>query len=312
MTWADHAIAFDCAGETLIGILSVPDSSESGTPLGPREAPSVTGVVVVVGGPQYRAGSHRQFTLLARTLATAGYPVLRFDYRGMGDSTGSRRDFERVNDDVAAAIGALLQDQPNVQRVVLWGLCDGASAALLYLHARHDLRVHAVCIANPWVRSESGLARVHMKHYYLQRVRQPEFWRKAFTGQVAGKAALELWRNLVKSLGRADRSGEGPCTQVDRRVPFQRRMAEAAARFDGELLLVISGKDLTAREFMDNVRNDPGWQRALARTGCARLDFPSADHTFSASVDLRRLEMAMVKWLDRAGSQTVVGAWAES
>ena len=39
-------------------------------------------MVIVVGGPQYRAGSHRQFTLLARHIAAAGYPVLRFDARG--------------------------------------------------------------------------------------------------------------------------------------------------------------------------------------------------------------------------------------
>jgi alpha/beta superfamily hydrolase len=49
-------------------------------------------VLVIVGGPQYRAGSHRQFTLLARSLAEQGFAVLRFDYRGMGDSTGAMRD----------------------------------------------------------------------------------------------------------------------------------------------------------------------------------------------------------------------------
>ena len=299
MTWAEHALAFDCAGETLIGIVSVPESSDDGTLLRPRDAQSDTGVVVVVGGPQYRAGSHRQFALLARALATAGYAGLRFDYRGMGDSTGSHRDFESVNEDVAAAIGALLQDQPNVQRVVLWGLCDGASAALLYLHATRDPRVHAVCIVNPWVRSESGLARVHMKHYYLQRVRRPEFWRKVFTGQVAGKAALELWRNLIKSFRRADRSGKGVRPQADRRVPFQRRMAEAAAGFDGDLLLVTSGRDLTAKEFEDSVRDDAIWQGALATGSCMRLGFPDADHTFSSIGDLRGLQMAVVNWLDR-------------
>ena len=49
----------------------------------------------MVGGPQYRVGSHRQFTLMARAFAAAGYPVLRFDYRGIGDSEGESRGFER-------------------------------------------------------------------------------------------------------------------------------------------------------------------------------------------------------------------------
>ena len=145
MTWTERAVAFDCAGDKLVGILCGPESPASGaTPRHGLDAPSFLGVVIVVGGPQYRAGSHRQFTLMARALAAAGYPVLRFDYRGMGDSTGLHRDFESLNGDLAAAIETLLQHEPNVQRVALWGLCDGASAALLYLHATRDSRVQAV------------------------------------------------------------------------------------------------------------------------------------------------------------------------
>ena len=44
-----------------------------------------TAVLVVVGGPQVRAGSHRHFVQLARHLATHGHAVMRFDVRGMGD-----------------------------------------------------------------------------------------------------------------------------------------------------------------------------------------------------------------------------------
>ena len=68
----ERALEFDCEGESLVGILS-------GARSGVRR-----GVLVVVGGPQYRAGSHRQFTLLARHLAEYGLPALRFDYRGIG------------------------------------------------------------------------------------------------------------------------------------------------------------------------------------------------------------------------------------
>ena len=290
MTFTEQAVTFGCAGETLIGILALPESLEQR---------SATGIVVVVGGPQYRAGSHRQFALLARAVAAAGYPVLRFDYRGMGDSTGAHRDFESVNEDMAAAIGAMLQYQQSVTRVILWGLCDGASAALLYLHATRDSRVYAVCIANPWVRSEMSLARAHMKHYYLQRVGQLEFWRKAFGGQVTGRAVSELWRNLVASFARSNRTADGVLVKADRAVPFQRRMAEAAAEFAGDLLVVTSGRDLTAKEFKDSVREDSMWQVALAKPTCVRLEFPDADHTFSGTDDLRGLQMAMVSWLDR-------------
>ncbi|MEO6566032.1 MAG: alpha/beta fold hydrolase, partial [Casimicrobiaceae bacterium] len=81
--------------------------------------------MIVVGGPQYRVGSHRQFALLARALARVGIPALRFDYRGMGDSEGDRRSFDEIDADIAAAIDTLCREA-HLARVVLWGLCDGA------------------------------------------------------------------------------------------------------------------------------------------------------------------------------------------
>src|SRR5437660_6007124 len=86
----ERAIVFQCEGESLVGVVSAPAGN-------PRR-----GVVVVVGGPQYRAGSHRQFTLVARSLANGGFPVLRFDHRSMGDSTGSPRAFDAIGADIAA------------------------------------------------------------------------------------------------------------------------------------------------------------------------------------------------------------------
>ena len=71
---------FDCQGESLIGILHQPVNAAS------------IGILIVVGGPQYRVGSHRQFLLLARSLSANDIPVLRFDYRAMGDSGGNDGD----------------------------------------------------------------------------------------------------------------------------------------------------------------------------------------------------------------------------
>ena len=59
--------------------------------------PTTTGVLLIVGGPQYRVGSHRQFVQLARSLAQLDIPVLRFDYSGMGDSAGDKKSFEQIN-----------------------------------------------------------------------------------------------------------------------------------------------------------------------------------------------------------------------
>ena len=127
--WLEKPIIIDCEGDRLLAIITQPPT------------PHETGVVIIVGGPQYRAGSHRQFTLLARHLAEHGIASIRFDYRGMGDSEGEMRNFENIDADIRAAIDALIAHTSGVQRVALWGLCDAASASLYYAHG--DPRVHS-------------------------------------------------------------------------------------------------------------------------------------------------------------------------
>jgi exosortase A-associated hydrolase 1 len=280
----EQALQFDCAGEALVGVLSHPSE--------PPAVGAETAVLVVVGGPQYRVGSHRQFTLLCRALAAGGYPALRFDCRGMGDSSGALLDFEATGTDIEAAIDALQRARPSVRHVVLWGLCDGASAALLYLHDRSDPRVAGLCLVNPWVRSPESLARTHVKHYYLSRLMQADFWRKLARGEVARKAFTELARNLRL----AGRRGALASTTAST-LPFQHRMARAWQAFAGPMLLVLSGDDYTAHEFREHVRGESGWRGALEQGNVTRLDVATANHTFSEPVDARKVEEATLEWL---------------
>jgi exosortase A-associated hydrolase 1 len=260
------ALTFGCTDETLVGVLSQP-----------ADATSSVGVVIVVGGPQYRAGSHRQFVQLARALASAGHAVLRFDYRGMGDSSGALRDFQDVSRDIAAAVDVLQQHAPQVREVVLWGLCDAASAALLYCGQTRDARVRGLCLVNPWVRSAASLAQTQVKHYYTQRLREPAFWRKLLTGKVALSALSSLLANLRLALAgqRGQGSGHGAAPS------FQTRMAQAWAQFDGPVLLFLSGNDYTAKEFEAYSAGDAAWQTALRRPPAIRHVEPDADHTLS-------------------------------
>lgn len=271
MNYTEETTLFDCAGDTLLGILAKP------------EAPLETGVIVIVGGPQYRVGSHRQFVLLSRALATAGHAVLRFDYRGMGDSEGQPRDFEAVSADIAAAIVVLQTRLPAVRQVVLWGLCDGASAALLYCSETHDPRVSGLCLLNPWVRSEASLARTQVKHYYTQRLTQKEFWTKLLRGGVAFKALAGLFRNIRVAVAgaRGSRSAVSDRSALSQ-PPFQQRMAGAWDAFDGNIFLLLSGEDYTAKEFLEYASKDAFWKNALTHPRLIRHDLQGADHTFSS------------------------------
>jgi exosortase A-associated hydrolase 1 len=274
----ESPVLFSCEEDRLFGVLH----GSSGE----------TAVVLIVGGPQYRAGSHRFFGQVARALAADGYPVLRFDARGMGDSTGDSRGFEQITADIGSAIDVLVERQPQVNRVVLWGLCDGASAALLYLHDRRDTRITSLCLLNPWVRSARTLARTHVRHYYLRRVRERAFWTKLIAGGIATHALNDLARSVSLAI-------RGGVTGSKASQTFQHRMRLAWESFSGPTLLVLSEDDYTAKEFDQYTRDEPGWRTPT--TGDAMLTrsvVPGADHTFSDSSSKLQFLNVLLKWLD--------------
>jgi len=281
MSYVELPILFSCGSESLMGILSKSESAGD------------VGILIVVGGPQYRVGSHRQFVLLARSLAAAGYSVFRFDYRGMGDSTGDLRPFEDVNDDIAAAIDAFQDACPEVERIVLWGLCDAASASLLYWDATQDKRMAGMVLLNPWMRSEASLAKTHIKHYYVQRLLQAEFWKKLLTFRLGIGQSL---RGLVGSWLRAHAHQE---TSAGSSASFQQKMIRGLQAFPGYTLLILSGDDYTAKEFLEYCQADMRAMQVLSGVRVERLDMQEADHTFSSPAQQQAVERATLSWLEK-------------
>lgn len=295
MHFEEYPLHFCCHDAWLYGIASLPVQAG-------MTAPATRGVLIVVGGPQYRVGSHRQFTLLARHLAAQGIPAFRFDYRGMGDSDGAQRTFEDIHDDLRCAINAFLERAPGVTELVIWGLCDAASAALFY--ARHDPRITGLVLLNPWVRTDESMAKATLKHYYTARLLEPELWNKIREGQFSYTAAITSLFDLLrqatsgssKAVSAAPDETAGTCCGI---APLPERMQEAFQHFNGRMLLILSGDDLTAKEFTDLVAGSGEWQQLLASPRVTRRDFPEANHTFSRK-----------EWRDRVSDWTA--EWVQS
>jgi exosortase A-associated hydrolase 1 len=276
--WSEQTLVFECAGEQLLGVA--------------HRGKASTGVLVVVGGPQYRVGSHRQFVLMARDLAKAGYPVFRFDYRGMGDSGGAPCNFERVDADIRSAIDTFMKHEPQLRGVVLWGLCDAASACLMY--AGTDPRVQAIIVANPWVHTEAGAATAYIKRYYGQRLLQRSFWAKVVKGELNLRSSVvDLARKLVRA---SSASGKQQSAQ-----PFIDRMRAGFQRFTQPVLLLMSGNDLTAQEFRDLCSANADWAKLCARPTLRTVELKDADHTFSSRVSLNEATGRCLEWLGEHG-----------
>ena len=260
-------VSITCQGAEIIGVLHTP------IPL------PLVGVVVVVGGPQYRVGSHRQFVLLGRDLASRGAAVLRFDCRGMGDSDGDFPGFERIEPDIAAAVDFLLRSFDSIQHVVLWGLCDSTFA--ICEHARRNPRISGIVMLNPWVRSETGHAKAQLRHYYLRRLFEREFFHKVLKGELDALASIS---ELLASMGRALGVLKRNPTEREPREPngsLVERMGDNLRQYRGLILLIISGRDLTAREFDAAARRSRAWRMILGDQRLTRRELAEADHTFS-------------------------------
>jgi exosortase A-associated hydrolase 1 len=272
-------LLFDVEGSTLFGVAAVPAK------------PWKNGVVIVVGGPQYRIGSHRQFVLLARALAQAGIAVFRFDCRGMGDSEGDAVGFEAIGPDIRGAIDAFLSAVPTVRSVVLWGLCDGATAAAFY--ATTDSRVAGLALYNPWVRTEEGESRTMIRRYYGRRMLEPSFWRKVAAGNWQMRASFADLGQRLATIAQSRRSR-------DRNMPREGlplRLALALKKMPQPIFIGLSGNDFVAAEFKMQIAADEALRAAVARRNVTMVDITGADHTFSSGKWRAIVESSTISWL---------------
>ena len=227
---------------------------------------ATTGLLIVSGGNELRSGPWCSQAQIAARVAGAGFPVFRFDRRGVGDSDGPNGGFESAGPDIAAAIAAFRAHVPTLKRIVAFGNCDAASALML----AQGLGCDALVLANPWTfdplpepsdaateaPASAPMPPAALRAHYLRRLTDPRALWRLLTGKVAlGK--------LTSSLAEAVQPDEP-------RSALAARMAEGLAQFGGSATILIADRDRTAQTFLSNWDSDDSRLRIC----------PGASHSF--------------------------------
>lgn len=139
-----EAITLENKGEKIFGILHRPLHSSS-----------VPAVVICPGFAGNKCGKFRMFVNLGKELAKLGVAVLRFDYRGSGDSEGDFRDItlEGKTSDTEKCLEFLANDpQIDASRIGLLGRSLGGAIAVLT--ARRMPIIHSIVLWAPVFKSD--------------------------------------------------------------------------------------------------------------------------------------------------------------
>lgn len=223
-------MTFQCEGSTLAATLDT--------------GPLATGLLYVTGGNEIRAGAFSGQAQLAARIARAGFPVFRFDRRGIGDSDGENGGFRKSRKDIEAALAAFRAMSPQVNRVIGFGNCDAASALMLAGGAGCD----GLVLSNPWTiedGSDDTPPPAAVRSRYMEKLKNPrEIWRLLSGGVNLAK--------LAKGLGQAAKGSSAPSS-------LAQDMTAGLEGYAGPVRFLLATSDRTAQVF------ESAWDKADPR-----------------------------------------------
>ena len=233
-----HSHLFSCGPHTLAGTID--------------QAAGSTGLLIVSGGNEIRAGAFGGQAAIAARIAAAGFPVFRFDRRGVGDSEGENLGFRHSARDISSALEAFYSLAPQLTRVVGFGNCDAASALMLAQGAGCD----ALVLSNPWtIEDDNGGSGADatpppaaVRARYAEKLKNPQEIIRLLGGGVdLGKLA----RGMAHAL-----KPPPPASGL------AQEMAEGLSRFAGPVSILLATADRTAQMFETAwAPNDPRIRR---------------------------------------------------
>lgn len=253
MTRSFHTIA--CEGEMLAATFD--------------SAPAPAALLIVSGGNEIRSGAHGGMAGLASRIATAGFPVLRYDRRGIGESAGQNKGFLNSAAEIAAAT-EFLRQQKKAEKILAFGNCDAATALALF---GSGARMDGYILANPWVietsqgvdSEEPTISAAAIRLRYWDRIKNPKTILDLLSGRID-------FGKLFKGLKQASRSDEPSALSL--------RLRDALSGIDSDTLILLAKRDTTARAFL-SAWNSTDYRSLQRKPGITVESLDSASHSFA-------------------------------
>ncbi len=269
------------------------------------DAFALPAVILCNIGANHRVGNHRLYVTLARSLASQGFYVLRFDKSGIGYSRTTPDDHENdvhaasSVDDLSSAM-YFMQGKYHSPSFVLTGLCSGAYMA--YLCGLRDERVSALVLMNQltyrWREGDTIEARkkatIKSTNYYVHALARGDTWKRVLKGQVDFR---QITGNLLRRVGKRLRTQwQSFGTRLTHNNLFLGQVARNFKNLEArgtELVLIYEASD-TAVDVMTEQFGRHAKLLGQSERICLKF-FKGADHTFTP----RWSQLALVDFIGR-------------
>lgn len=274
------------------------------------------GIIFLSPGVKSRVAPHRLYVKMTESLLRQGYPVLRFDFFGLGDSEGELPEKELVDlyatvqdgryiDDTLCAMD-WMEERLGLRKFVLAGLCGGALTGLFA--AAKDRRAQGVLglglpvaldgrTADASELMTEGQLRV-IGHTYLQKLFRLDAWIRFLTFKTDYRM---LWRAVSRRI-RGPSVLQKPAATITPGSNLNPMFTAAFSEFlsnDGALMLVFSGADRLAWEFEEKFARPHAKRIQSLRDRCEVHTVHNANHILSSPEWRREAQGVADAWLAR-------------
>ncbi len=266
---------FENKQQKLYGILHLPESGQK-----------QTAVIFLHGWGTYRIGPHRIFVEAAREFASAGFPCLRFDFRGRGESEGNVAEITLLDmiDDARQAVREMLKQQ-GISQIVLLGLCSGGEVAVGAAASNSDVN-GVVLLSTPLLgrqavsNNDDVRQTANFAKSYWQKLFLPATWRKIFSFRVNYGAIFRIL------FGRRQQKQDGKPMK-------EAALMEDFKSFKGACLFVYGEKDPEAAS------SENAYRKACAKNEKTVFKtIPEANHNFYSAEWKKELIRQISEWMN--------------